>query len=471
MHVPAKTSDLASSSGRPLGRALWLLLSAIIIVPLLVFAGAASLSYRHHFRDAEDRLVRFLDVVHEHAVKVFETEELAAEQVNMLLEGLADADVFAREAELNAKLKRLVTRLPQVNDVWVLDAAGRPLVTSNFMPAPRGLDLSDRAYFAVHRDGHIAPGAIYVSDILHGRADPTVRFFQMSSRREREGAFAGVTAVSLEPKYFEAFYQQAARSGFDAVGLLREDGAFLARYPVRADLPERLPQQGAFQRAIQRDASGGTFETVSAVDGVARLMAYRRLPHRPVYVTVGLSQARVVGAWRGEMLSHLTYGVPATLGLALLTLLAIRRARRESEALSRLAQETMHRAAIEEQLRQSQKMEAIGRLTGGIAHDFNNLLQIAIGSLDMLKRRLSDGDARSRELRAVGAGGHDARRQPDPAPAGLRPPPAAGAEDGRGQSPGAGRLRAAAADARRDGAHRDRAGRRPVDRLCRCQPA
>jgi len=65
--------------------------------------------------------------------------------------------------------------------------------------------------------------------------------------------------------------------------------------------------------------------------------------------------------------------------------------------------------AAQEQLRQSQKMEALGQLTGGIAHDFNNLLTVVVGGLDLLSKRIEDDKLRRYATNALTAAERGAR--------------------------------------------------------------
>ena len=72
------------------------------------------------------------------------------------------------------------------------------------------------------------------------------------------------------------------------------------------------------------------------------------------------------------------------------------------ESQDNLLRESAARGSAESQLRQSQKMEAVGQLTGGIAHDFNNMLAVIMSSITLIRRRIEKGDANIQPLLDAG---------------------------------------------------------------------
>jgi len=80
---------------------------------------------------------------------------------------------------------------------------------------------------------------------------------------------------------------------------------------------------------------------------------------------------------------------------------AIRDASGRLLGFAKITRDVTEKKAAEEQLRQAQKMEAVGQLTGGVAHDFNNLLTVIMGNLEHLDRALPPAEPAKRMIAAA----------------------------------------------------------------------
>ncbi len=420
-------SVLEAEALRPFRR----LALAVVVLPLALFCAGAGLSLSRTLDEARTRVSRLAQVVHEHGQKVFEAQALVMDQAESIVAGLSDAAIRAQQADVNARLLNLRLRLSQVDDVRIIGADGILLAASRPQPLTRP-DYRDRDVFKILRDNASTAGEPFVSDVRASQIR-NQSIFIVARRRllgdADSSGFSGIVLVTVSPDYFRTFYADVARTVPSSISLFRGDGDRLARYPDLLEIGSRINTIASFLRAAKGAPDGGVYDADDASDGRDRIVAYQKLSGVPVYVGVGVERATVIRQWAGAMAPYLILGASAVAILLALVRVAQGRMLGEGRALARLRAETARREETEAQLRQSQKMDAIGRLTGGIAHDFNNLLTVVSGSLDLIGRRVGESDPRLTRLLANARDGASraatltrqllafARRQPlDPRP-------------------------------------------------------
>jgi diguanylate cyclase (GGDEF)-like protein len=220
----------------------------------------------------------------------------------------------------------------------LVDRNGDLIADAGPMIASRSLNVSDREYFTAHRNTqHLG---LYVTRPYRSRAphgDLTIGISRRLS--DADGGFAGVVMGSIALNTINQRFEHLSLGQQGAINLFRGDGVLLTRYPFdESQISQDLSGSPHVQRLL--GGKSGTFDSVSPIDGVHRIISFGRLEKYPLVLTVALSVDEVFAAWEKKalILSLVTLVLCcAVVGLTFLFQRELKRRTRAETKLRRIA--------------------------------------------------------------------------------------------------------------------------------------
>ena len=294
------------------------------------------------------------------------------------------------EPSTSTFLHSLATSMEGIESIWIADPDGYIKAASEPWTSPAR--VPEQEFFAA---GHSDEAGIYISTVIEGTPQRIASIAIVRSRVALNGAFNGTIHAILNAAYFSNLFDIAAPTS-DEVMLVRDDGEVLAK-----DSKNQNYYMGP-GTLLMRQIAGQPAGKILADRG--KLYSYAQVPGFPVYISLGVREAAILSRWHDDLLAYGVAAIAASLALLGVSWVAVRQAKSERVALTKLNTETERRLGAERRLHVAQRMEAVGELTAGIAHHFNNLLAVILGSLDLMPMAKDQERVRQLAKRARRAG-------------------------------------------------------------------
>src|SRR5436189_2662040 len=343
-----------AEGGRPLSsrpmRALVWGFCALLIAGIWWFAASQvaferSQAITDAIRQNENRTIAFEIYVRRTLEAADLVTRYAARRFQLGAEGLEFAGTPDRPALIAGQIVQSGTFL----GISIANARGEIVGTSLRRVLPR-YSVADHPAFRVHvaRD----TGALFVSPPIHSRLAGQNIIWLTRRLNHGDGSFAGVIAINILPDQFTAFYRDAQVDATDVMSVIGLDGIARARRSGGVETSGE-DMRGSVVMRNQLANPNGTHIGPSIFDGQVRIFSHRRLRDYPLFVTYGITEAKVLAPSRHR--ASILFGGAALVSVVLgalaafLTFSLSRRDRREGEL-----------ARANERLREAQRIGQIG---------------------------------------------------------------------------------------------------------------
>ncbi len=286
------------------------LLVAVCLSMTVIVIWQAWNSRQYHLHDKEVAMSNL-------AQTLASQTQASIKQADTLLFALVDrVENDGVGAQQLPRLQRLLSaersELKQLHGVFVFDEAGRWIANSNGAEVPDA-NNSDREYFIFHRD-HPDRGP-HIGQSIKSRSSG--EWIMTVSRRinHPDGRFAGVALATIYLSHFLELYDSIDMGRNGVISLFADDASIVVRRPFNeADIGISVAKAPLFTQLLPKGDSG-TATVKSYVDGVERVVGFRRVSGYPLIIFAALDKEEVLAGWRKE--TALSAGIVVSLLLFL----------------------------------------------------------------------------------------------------------------------------------------------------------